>query len=829
MMKLNKPLLIAFGILCCMSMALGQNDKPKTKTTKAPAGSVSGIVVDSESEEVLEYATVAVYRAKDSSLVSGLMTNETGRFSFTNISAGAYFLRVDYIGYKRADIAFALTAENPSKRFGKVKVVNNSKMLDAVTVEGKREMISSNLDKKVFNVEQNIVTAGGSALDVMENVPSVEVDLDGNVSLRGSTNVTVLIDGRPSTMELEQIPAESIESVEVVTNPSARYEPDGTSGIINVILKKKKEAGFNGMITMNGGAGLYRDSLHFNHAGVAANLNFSYNKLNFFLNINHRWHERKGSGISRSIQNDTLNREQSNANVHDGRFTNARLGVDFFINKKNTLSVSGMAGFRPSSNERDVLSHSFISLPTDSVYDLQRYFKHNNTPREGRNYEVAANYKRTYATKGKELTADAFFSASDNDNSSREVQTYSFPTTLSEYQRTSTVQSNRNATLQTDFVSPIGNGGRFEAGAKQTMKFIDYDYRLRAGGSEDNLVEDPNKCNHFLYDEYITAAYAIYSNSLLSEKFIYQLGLRSEYTYTSSEQRTTNSKQTRSYIDFFPTVHLKYEWSQFMSSQLSYSRRVSRPNIWVLNPFVDYSDPQNIRFGNPDLKPEFVNSVELGQSFYGKSTTVTASIYYRYRDDIISTLQTIKNGDTLQTTYANLRSSDAFGFETMLSQKILSWWKITGTFNLFHTEINDDQLQTNITKNTSWNTRITNAFPITKSFDMQLVFFYRAPTLTAGGGMRGGAGQGKSREMYFFDFGAKLRMLENNRMTISFNIRDIFRTMKFKNETYAENLYNFSKNDREAPTFMLSVSYRFNDYKAKKRNLGSGDDDDDDD
>ena len=198
MMKLNKPLLIAFGILCCMSMALGQNDKPKTKTTKAPAGSVSGIVVDSESEEVLEYATVAVYRAKDSSLVSGLMTNETGRFSFTNISAGAYFLRVDYIGYKRADIAFALTAENPSKRFGKVKVVNNSKMLDAVTVEGKKEMLSSNLDKKVFNVEQNIVTAGGSALDVMENVPSVEVDLDGNVSLRGSTNVTVLIDGRPS-------------------------------------------------------------------------------------------------------------------------------------------------------------------------------------------------------------------------------------------------------------------------------------------------------------------------------------------------------------------------------------------------------------------------------------------------------------------------------------------------------------------------------------------------------------------------------------------------------------------------------------------------------
>ncbi len=796
------------------------------KLVTPTTGVMTGMVSDENSGSPLEYCTILILKTKDSSSVGGGITNAAGRFQIKDIPWGTYNLKINFIGYKPQWINnVEVSKEKPVKFVGKIKLTTGTKTLDEVEVTAKKEMIQTNLDKKVFNVEQSITSSGGSAVDALQNIPSVQVDFDGNVSIRGSSNITILIDGRPSNMTLEQIPAASIESIEVVTNPSARYDPDGMSGILNVILKKKKEHGFNGMISANVGAGNMDPYWYFGKNSLNANLNYRYNKLNLNLSVSNRNMESHfGGTMTRTVDlgqyNSTLD-QNSNGNF-SGRFQNIKLSADYTFNKKNSISFGGTYGSR---------SHGRTSLTTNksTINDalIQDYIQNSENNDIDHSYEFSGNYKKTFDTKGKEWTIDAFYSKDNGIDSSFNAKTNSYPNVLSIFQNNFTDDERQTFTAQTDFTTPIGNGGRLETGVKFSYKSTNSNYSLYSGYNIENLLLDSSQINDFLYNEYLYAGYAIYSNSLWT-KLKYQVGLRYEIannTFDLKSQILPYDKN-KFYSNPFPSAHIRYEFTENNAIQVSYSRRVNRPRGRNLNPFIDYSDSLNLSQGNPKLNPEFVDSYELSHYWIHKGTTITTTLFFRQRNDIISRYTTLIDSVTTMTSYANISQSKSFGAEFLVGQAITKWWKITGTGSYYRTEYSDTTLDNSLTKDYSWNMQLNSQMTFGKIADLQITFNYRSPSLTIGtmGFGSQGIGQGQMKENYNIDLGGKINIIKD-KLSATLRVSDIFNWWKMDATTTGEGFYSHSTRTRESRSIWFGLSYKFNDYKAKreKRNMNNDD------
>ncbi len=791
-------------------------------------GIVMGMIQDDASGKALEYATIAVFNPKDTSLINGGITNESGRFAIGNIPYGKVLIRIDFIGYQSLWINDKELEK--SKQFlavGRVKMKPSSAMLEGVEISATKEMIQTNLDKKVFNVSQDLTSMGGSAVDVMQTIPAVQVDIDGNVSIRGSGNITVLIDGRPSNLTLEQIPAETIESIEVITNPSARYDPDGISGIINVVLKKQKQHGFNGMLTANLGIGEFENEFNADKSNITLNLNYRYDKINVGLSYDNRtfFNRFKGDLYRKTTfarPTDTLISimEQEMRGKYNFSGQNVRLNADYFLNKYTTLFVNTSVGLRDSDR-----GFKTLTIVKDQLENIQQDFSQISTSLGSSiNYEVSGGFKRTFDKKGKEWTVDLLYSSNTNDDVGDNYEEYNTGRTF--YQNTIDDGTRTTINLQTDFVTPIGNGGRLEAGYKFANRQIGNDYKLFSGIDEWVSVLDSSQLNNFVYTDYLHSAYVIYSNTLW-EKLKYQGGLRIENADIISDLKSANEEYKNSYLNFFPTAHIRYEITEKNAFQLSYSRRVSRPSIHVLNPFVDYSDRFNLQKGNPELEPEFVNSLELSHYIFFNKTSVNSTVFYRKRTDIISRFTSLLNDSTTMMTYANIDNSTSYGAELVVSQTLNKWWKLTATGSFYNNSYNSVlALDPDLQKDFNWNTRLMSIFNVNKIGDFQLIFNYRSPMVTIGtmGFRRAGVGQGRMRETYTMDFGGRINLWKED-LQLRLRVSDMFAWWKVDAETNGIDIYSRTTRMRESRVFWIGISYKFNDYKAKReRNRSNGDD-----
>jgi hypothetical protein len=570
-----------------------------SQSQQAPSnhtGTIMGSVID-ENAVAIQYASVYIKKVADSVTLQMSITDADGKFVIKDIPFGKYFIEVQYIGYsKHRSSSFELSEIQPLFRMSKFKLFNKSTTLQTVEIKAQKEMLQSNLDKRVFNVESSIIADGATAVEVLQDIPSLDVDLDGNVTLRGSENVTVLIDGRPSNLTLDQIPASQIESIEVISNPSARLEPDGMAGIVNVVLKKKKESGFNGLMSLGGSMTLFQNKLFFDNYNANLNLNYSYNKINVFFNYNYRsWAHHSAGSLDRYswFGSDSTHLLQKNEQDMSGGSHDLRGGLDWFINKKNTLSFS--LGYNRNVFKSNSFTYSNNANYIDQLdIPYQTYDQNGVSQRVGDNISATIFYKKLFNTKGRELTTDLYFSQMDRKSTNNYVQQFSVPdSTLDYLQETNTIELNRNGAAQIDFVTPVGNGGRIETGYKFSYRSVGQDYSLFDGYGEGTLQQDSSQSNNFIFSEYINAAYFIYSNTFW-EKFKVQVGVRAELANTSSDLKSADTVYFNNYFNLFPTVHLRYDFNAHHSLQLSYSRRVSRPSIHQLNPFIDISDKLNL-------------------------------------------------------------------------------------------------------------------------------------------------------------------------------------------------------------------------------------------
>lgn len=779
-------------------------------------GILKGKIVDETSGQPIEYANIMLYKQKDSTLVTGGITNTKGEFNIDKVPFGRYYVIAKFIGYTNFRVnGVMVTPRQTEVTLEAIKLKVASESIDEVVVTGQKSMLQNNLDKKVINVDRSINVEGGTALDIMRNIPSVDVDVEGNVSVRGSSNLTILVDGRPSQINsLEELPANLVQSVELITNPSVRYDPDGLSGILNIVLVKKKTPGYHGMVSVNAGTG--------NKYSGTVNMNIRQGKLNYFGNIDFRKFASYGSGITNRqtfIIDTTKYLNQTSKDDRDGTMYNFRGGIDFFINPKNTLSFvasTSIRNFTGSENSNNIK----YSTP-DAIKYIGNEDNNSNSDSKSSGNEFALNYKKTFEKAGQEFTSDLYFSNGDRNSDEGLIMTDNLAA-ASIFKNTTNDSKNWSITFQSDLVKPIGNGGRFETGIKGIIRKSDGNYIL----NERDLISETwsinaDVSNHFILTDQIYAGYAIYSNTIGA--FSYQGGIRIEDQLKKADQRTTDSVVNASFFNIFPSAHIKWDINKTNALQISYSKRVNRPSSRDLNPFKDIEDPLNVSYGNPYLEPEFTDAYEIGHSLNLGKTNINSTLFYRYRTNLISRKTTrLNNSDTLVTVPLNLNGGSTLGVEFIVNQKITNWWRVNGNFSYFKAKLIDKSIKESASESTSWTAKATSSFSIGKNLEIQLNGNYRSPVITGIGGgghgpMGGGGGgsQGKTKEMYSVDLGLRY-MVMNKKGTITLRVSDIFNSRIGKTNSWGTGYTTYSESRHESQIIFLGFSYRINDYKQRR-------------
>lgn len=771
---------------------------------EVPRIKISGRVVDSSSNVPLPSATIQVYSSPSRQLVTEFVSEENGTFSVL-LAAGKYYLELSFTGYHPYSSA-TVQLQKEAVSLGDIQLTSLTAELEEVIVQAEKSSMKLSLDKKVFNVGQDLANAGGSALDVLSNVPSVSVDPEGQVKLRGSDNVRILIDGKPSGLVsfkggsgLQQLQASMIERIEIITNPSARYEAEGNAGILNIILKKEKKQGFNGSLEVTAG--------NPDNFGAAANLNYRHRRVNFFINYSLAYRENPGrSNIYQEVYSgDSLSiLKQENDLLLKGLNNNIRGGIDFFFTERSVLTGSYL--FRRSDAERVMnIRYEDYLFNTNNLTRIST--RRQDETEDEPNSEYSLVYKRTFNEENHELVAEAKFL--DNWESSNQLFTQRFykpdgqpanPAGL--IQNSLNDESEKQFLLQLDYTKPIGKGGKFETGLRSSIRKMTNDYVVSEQDSMGSFIPLPNFDNVFFYDENIHAVYGILANKV--KRFSYQAGVRAEWTDVTTTLEKTNEVNPRNYMNLFPSAHVSLELENENSLQLSYSRRVRRPFYNDLSPFFTFSDNRNYFAGNPDLDPEFSDVVEFGHLKEFDGGTFSSAVYVRNTNGKIQGIRTVDDAGNSTTIPQNLNFERAFGAEFITNYSPFTWWKIDFNFNLFHSRIDGTNIvKTYETKATSWFARQTSRFSFANHFDLQLRLNYEAPRNTV---------QGRQKSLYFADFSASKDVFRN-RGTINLSVLDIFNSRWMRTISSGPNFYTDSESQYRRRQVNLTFNYRIRQAK----------------
>ncbi|MCU7552173.1 TonB-dependent receptor [Chitinophagaceae bacterium LB-8] len=860
-------IVIAFFSLNSFSQMQGRNGQQLNGRFYGRVVDASNKGVDAASVILLQVRMDSATQQRKETTIGGMLTKPNGEFSIENVPArGRYLLRITGIGFKPHEqpVAFERPSQSTGgqnnmmaaldKDLGNIKLQVDDKLLNNVTVTSSKPQLQLGIDRKIFNVEQNLVSAGGSAIDVMRNVPSVSVDIDGNISVRNSAP-QIFVDGRPTTMTLEQIPADAIESVEIITNPSAKFDASGgTAGILNIILKKNKRVGYSGNVRASA------DSR--GRIGGGGNVNLRQGKFNTFLSANIFPRKSKSTGTTDRTeffknditQNDSIVHSiQNDRSLNKGVFGFGRAGFDYFINNRNTLTVSGTYSggkMRPNTNSGISFSHEYDNW--DSLSNNDRTSNSNN---EFKNWGGQISFKHNFPKSGHEWTADATYNQGENNNENL-IKTDYYRTGDKIFDRTYQQQQigngiNENLVLQSDYVNPLNENSKFEAGVRASIRSVSSTNNFYSISEEGIKLPITRQSIAYESNDNVYAGYINYASRI--KNFGYQLGLRAENSeYNGDITDKGQSFKIKYDISLFPSVFLSQKVTDNDELQFNYSRRINRPNFWQLIPFTDYADSLNISRGNPNLKPEFTNSFELSysKSFKNRDNFI-ASLYFKNTNDLITRYisqeyDTVINRKVIVSSYVNANSSYVTGLELTSRNKITKWWELTSNVNFYTSKI-DLKDVADPDQFLSYFIKLNNNLKLPKNFSIQISGDYDSKRLTGGsggggGGGRGGGGgfggggfggggstaQGYIRPQFDVDAAIRYDFLKDRAASISLSMNDVFRTRKFDSHTQSLSFTQDVFRRRDPQILRLNFNWRFGKFDAnlfkRKNNREEGGD-----
>lgn len=861
-------ILLASLLISYVSIAQypGAGNSPGSNGRQKLAGTMYGKLVEASSSKPIGYASVELLQRKYDSatkkttevVITGMLSEANGDFRLENVPAFVSLkLRVSVVGFKPYEQAVSFDLKKPDgtnpdmsaimaaldKDLGNISIVVNEKVLENVTLTSEKPGLQLGIDRKVFNVDKNIVSAGGTAVDIMRNVPSLNVDIDGNVSLRNNSP-QIFVDGRPTTMELDQIPADAIESVEIITNPSAKFDASGgTAGILNIILKKNRKVGYNGSL---------RASLDTRgRVGLGGDLNVRQNKVNAFVSLNYNQRKSNGSGTTdrfSSLTNPNVKVHQNDESNFDGSFLFGRAGLDYFMTNRSTLSGSFnvFGGDFNSFSSNKTLTTTLSNPAVDSLSK-----RLSNSSRTFNSTGGSINFKHNFPKTGRELTADINYRGRKGpSNNLITTQIFNPDLTTIDYiqlQRQLGDGNSNSYIFQSDFVNPLTENSKMEMGVRAAFSNNSSSNGFyTVDPSTGKIITPPTSDVEYKSNDRVLAAYTTFSNRI--NNFGYQLGLRAESSNYKGNLPKTHENFNIDYpISLFPSVFLNQKLGGDQEIQLNYSRRINRPNFWQLTPFIDSSDNLNPSIGNPGLKPEFTNSLEFSyQKIFKNKDNFLASIYYKNTNDLITSYQEprtepVSGKEFLISTYINANSSYVTGLELTMKNNIAKWWELTSNFNLFTSKITTND--PNIPKQdqfASWFAKINNTFKLAKNLSFQLSGNYQSKTVlppggSGGGGDRGGRGgfgqsstaQGYVKPVYSVDAAFRYNFLKENRASLSVNMSDIFKTrvsdIHSESPGYVQDVFR----RRDAQVVRINFSWRFGKFDTslfKRKNNRQQDD-----
>jgi iron complex outermembrane receptor protein len=788
------PVLLLFF---CPILSFAQYPQPSGGggRTSPQIGHLYGKVIDSQSGKGVEFATVSLLRIKDTTVVSGVYTKPNGDFSLDNLPFGQFILRIYFVGYKtfqQNEIVFP--PNNVEKDLGNLKIEPTAEALKEVDVTGQRSTFSLALDKKVFNVEKSLASVGGTATDVLRQVPTVNVDVDGNVTLRNGTPI-IFVDGKQTPLTLDQIPADDIQSIEVITNPSAKYDAAGQSGIINIILKKNRKPGINGNLM----AGLGTSNQYNGGASLSIYKNPINITLNYFANSREQpmWDTTVRNNL---YQNNYLYQYEHDLNHR--LFQTGRFSMDWYVDNRNTLTVQGGIGggnfssasglgtvYLNSAQVRDSTSTRASSNVSNFMFKTADLGFTHNFAKDKEVYTADANV-RSFSGPSNGYYNTIYFDSTGQQNG------------LPYYQNTSGTGNNTIVTMQTDYTDPVHKGkGKFETGLKATIvnsinlaTINNYDYASKI------FSEDTTASYNYAYHQQDFAGYLNYSDQL--GNFGYQVGLR--YEYFNYKGINYQQASTFSYTQpgLYPSVYLTQKIGENSQLQLNYSRRVDRPSFWQISPRINYANPQNLSEGNPQLKPQYTNSLEFNYSLNFGPNNLLATAYFRNTNDLITSYVTPLSGDTLLNTYVNANSANTYGAEITVATQLTSWWDITTNLNLYQTDIQASNIAQNLSNSgLSWFGKLNSNTKLPAHFTLQLTGHYQGPQVIP---------QGKINGVGSVDLALRKDFLKNNAASITLAATDVFNTEIYSTNTEDPGLFiQQSTRKRQSQLVRLNFSYRF--------------------
>ena len=779
---------------------------------------VTGKIVDKISNQPLEFATVTLKNQKNPKAISGGITNNKGEYE-ADVIPGVYDITIEFISFKSINIKGKNITEKTS--LGTTALEEDASQLNEVVVRAEKSSVEIKLDKKVYNVGQDMMVKGGTVSDVLDNVPSVSVDTEGNVSLRGSDNIRILIDGRPSyavniAEALRQLPADAIDKVEVITNPSARYDAEGGSGIINIILKKGKNQGFNGTVIASTGIP--------ETYGLSANLNYKTEKLNYFTTAGYSHRTNEGSGKTNSeyfnedgTTKNFLYEDRETERVRDG--FNGRAGIEWTV-APNTFWTNAINYQKNTGENTDLINYNNYDPAYNFTGSTYRLGTGDNN---SENVEYSSNLIKNFNDKGHKLTVDGSISRNTDDENSLITGSNNFNNTLNN-------QVQKQVQLQADYVLPIGEGSQFEAGYKGSFGDLNNIYSVK----DENKNPISNLSNTLEYKENINALYTSYGFKV--NKFSYLFGLRWEDTNIEVNLLETNEYNTKKYNNLFPSAFVSYEISDQSNITTSYSKRLSRPRGRFMNPAVNYSSNVNIFQGNPDLDPALTNKFDVGYIKRWEKVTFNTSAYFEDTKDVFSFVRS-PTGDivtpdgevvtpepgeeidgipVIKSQPINLGKEQKFGFEFTLNYSPYKIWKLNSNFNFYnvkttgeHSYIDNKGLlvvQDLDNQANNWFARINSKLTLPYKIDWQLNATYNGGQKTA---------QGKSLDQFGMNTSFSKDVMKD-KGTIAFNISDIFNTRVMRSYTYLENQTSYGEMQFRKRQFNLSFTYRFNKAKNER-------------
>jgi len=795
-------LIILMGILVHPLFAQPSGSSSNFEGAALPkVGTMRGKIIDSNSKNPLEYANIAIYNLPDSTLAGGGIADVNGEFLITSLTPGVYFVDAKFIGYEHTKFDnVKISRESGNVNLGTIALSPASENISEVEVVAQDRPISYQIDKKIIDPAQFPAAANGTAADVLAQTPSVVVDIEGNVTLRGSSNFTVLIDGRPTPFDaadaLAQIPASTIRNIEVITNPSAKYDPDGNSGIININTKKSKMTGISGIINASTDSygSLSGDFL----------LNFKKDKFNFFLSANKA--DRRGGGNMESLNKtfangDTVTTTSIGENERNFNSWSVKTGFDYYLNEKNTFTFNvGMNGQNRNMGGINDF-HEFSTLG----YDLQSVTESSSKGDE-KSVSLSLDYKKTFDKAGQELTANIFYETERGLEYSYFDQFNGLDSLISG-QKNWENGDESEFRFKTDYVHPITDKMKIETGyqlrADRSFEWNDVHWYTIADSYEASTTSPYYTESNFSRD--IHSIYGTFSNS--GKVFGYQLGLRGEYTDRSIDYSGNDSIYKINRFDLFPTAHFSFQlpWDQQLTT--SYTRRIQRPRGFFLEPFKTYMDAYNVRVGNPGILPEYIDSYELGYQKQLKGGFASAELYHRKTNNKIEQIQSVYEGNVMLQSVDNIGADFSTGLELMVNLRPTKWWMFNIMGNAYHYSVEGIIAERDISSQSfNWNARFSNTFNLTKTTKFQLDGMYNSPTTSA---------QGK-REGFMFTNLAVRQDLLDNKLNVTFSVRDILNTAKFGFESSGPNFYSKRKMDMKSPVFALTLSYKINNYRQNK-------------